>query len=200
MATQIFIEPELETLHENSEEWVKVCNELGLVQQLARAGTVEKVGNPYLKIDPRSERVYKMLCPCSDPFTAYEASTIPLDILQEINRCHQNAWFDKIEIWYDDKSPDPFVVGNIEKVKGQYWNVDKFLIARWGDELLPFEQLVAKAIQRFKNRYKMALVKLRADCDQRLQDVEGELQAWIDVGENAFGAGFDFPRFQNPIR
>lgn len=195
MATQIFIEPELENLHENAEEWSLICSELGLDKQLQKAGKIEKVGNPYQKVDPRSERVFTMLCPVKVPFKEYEAGTLPLEVIQEIQRCQHNAWFYKIEVWYDDKSPDPFLIGYDSKE----WNANKFLIARWGDELLPFEQLVSKAIDRFKTVYNRALDRLIADCQLRKQDVESEIRSYIDAGNNMWN-GFEFPRFENPIR
>lgn len=193
MATQIFIEPELETLHENSEEWEQLCAGLGLQKQLKKAGKVEKVGNPYMKLDPRTERIYEMLCPRKEVYTSYEASTLPLEVLQEIHRCKKNEWFPVIEVWYDDKSPDPFLIGYDSK-KGY---ANKFLIARWGDELLLFEQLVDKAIDRYKEAYKRALNRLIQDCESRKQDIEGEIRGYIDLGNG--WKGFEFPRFDNPL-
>lgn len=196
MATQIFIEPELETLHENADEWSSICQELGLEKQLQKSGVKERVGNPYMKIDPRSQRVYEMLCPVKIEYGKYEASTLPLDILQEIKRCHENQWFPKMEVWYDDKSPDPFLIGYDNK---DTWQGNKFLIARWGDELLPFEQLLAKAIARFKTAYNRALDRLIVDCQVRKADVEGDIQSYIDHGDG-WNNSFDFPKFNNPIR
>lgn len=197
MATQIFIEPELETLHENAEEWQSLCTELGLEKQLSKSGTVEKVGNPYMKIDPRSERVYNMLCPAKAEYDKYDASTLPIDVLQEIKRCKENNWFKSIEVWYDDKSPDPFLVGYEWADNENKWDARKFLIARWGDELLPFEQLMTKAIHRFKDGYNRALNKLIADCECRKKDIEAEIADFINRG--SLWNGFDFPKFDNPI-
>lgn len=194
MATQIFIEPELENLHENAEEWSALCQELGLDNQLKKSGVKERVGNPYQKIDPRSERVFTMLCPVKREFREYDAGTLPLEVLQEIQRCQQNEWFPKIEVWYDDKSPDPFLVG----YDSRDWSANKFLIARWGDELLPFEQLVAKATERFRTAYNRALDRLMSDCQVRKQDIDGEIKSYIDMGDAAWG-GFEFPKFNNPI-
>lgn len=195
MATQIFIEPELENLHENAEEWSAICQELGLDKQLQKSGKVEKVGNPYQKVDPRSERVYKMLCPVSVEYKLYEASTLPLEVLQEIQRCEQNGWFKHIQVWYDDQSPDPFLIGFDHK---DTWQGNKFLIARWGDELLPFEQLLIKAIHRFKAAYNRALDRLIVDCQVRKNDVEADIQGYIDQGDQ--WNGFEFPKFANPIK
>lgn len=36
MTTQIFIEPELDNLYENSGEWEQLCTGLGLQQQLKK--------------------------------------------------------------------------------------------------------------------------------------------------------------------
>jgi hypothetical protein len=193
MTTQIFIEPELEKLHEHCEEWGQLCTGLGLQKQLKKIGKVEGVANPYMKLDPRTERVYQMLCPRRELYTDYGAGTLPLEIVQEIHRCKENEWFAVMEIWYDDKSPDPFLVGYDSKKGG-----NKFLIARWGDELLPFEQLVEKAINRYKEAYNWALNRLIMDCEGRKQDIEADIRTYIDLGDGKWN-GFEFPRFSNPI-
>lgn len=193
MATQIFIEPELENLHENSGEWEQLCTGLGLQKQLKKAGKVENVGNPYMKLDHRTEMAYEMLCPRKELYTDYAASTLPLEVLQEIHRCKENEWFARIEIWYDDKSPDPFLIGYDSKKA----DANKFLIAQWGDESLPFEQLLEKAINRFIEAYLRALNRLIADCEWRKQDIEGEIRGYIDVGIG--WRGFTFPHFDNPL-
>lgn len=193
MATQIFIEPELKTLHENAAEWEQLCSNLELNQQLKKAGKIEKVGNPYVKLDPRTERVFTMLCPARVAYRFYEVSTIPLEILQEMNRCKANEWFPKMEVWYDDKSPDPFLIG----YESKKLDSNKYLIARWGNELLPFEQLMEKAIIRHQEAYQRALNRLIMDCESRKQDIEGEIRGYIDSGFS--GRGFQFPHFDNPL-
>jgi len=193
MSTQIFIEPELETLQENAEEWEQLCTGLELKLQLKKIGKVEKIANPYMRLDPRTERVYEMLCPRKELYTDYKAGTLPLEVLQEINRCKENEWFPVIAVWYDDKSPDPFLIGYDSKKA----DANKFLIARWGDELLPFEQLMAKAINRFKEAYGRALNRLIQDCESRKQDIEGEIRGYIDLGIG--WKGFAFPWFDNPL-
>lgn len=193
MATQIFIEPELETLQENANEWEQLCNGLDLKQQLNKVGKVEGIANPYTKLDPRTERVYEMLCPQKEIYNNYKASTLPIEVLREINRCKENGWFSLIAVWYDNQSPDPFLIG----YDGKKNDANKFLIARWGDELLPFEQLLHKAINRYREAYRRALDRLITDCEFRKQDIEGEINEYINRGIG--WRGFDFPRFYNPI-
>ena len=195
MITQIFIEPEQEKPEESSREWEQLCIGLGLQKQLKKVGKIEKVPIPYMKLDHRMSRVFRMLCPQRESYTAYEAGTLPLDVVQEIQRCKENEWFPMIEIWYDDKSPDPFLIG----YDGKKGEANKFLIARWGDELQPFEQLVIKAINCYKTAYTRALTLLIMDCEARKQDIDSEIRTFIDLGDSHWSV-FKFPQFENPIK
>lgn len=161
MAFEIFIEPELETLQEvdNSAEWAEICAALDLKGQNKLSERSElKVGPPYAYIDERTERIIRTLCPDKSPVADYNASTIPLDVLKEIKRCKDNGWYDDIHIFFDNASPDPFVVGTI---KMNEWQKCYHMIARWGAELLPFEILERKAIERLRNDAAQAIHELQ---------------------------------------
>ena len=75
MATQIFIEPELENLHEYAEQWEQLCSDLQLKHQLKKIGKAERLPNPYMRLDPRTERVYELICPRKELYTDYKAGT-----------------------------------------------------------------------------------------------------------------------------
>ena len=60
-----------------------------------------------------------------------------------------------------------------------------------------FEQLLEKAINRFREAYLRALNRLIADCELRKHDIEGEIRGYIDVGIG--WRGFTFPHFANPL-
>lgn len=172
MATQIFIEPELENLSDETiaSEWFEICSELGLSEQLKHADRSEEKKAPqYMMVDPKTSRIIKTLCPRVVDYKNYEASTIPLDVLQEIQKCEKHGWYAKIFIAYDDKSPDPFVLGYCH---GENWNRPIHLIARWGAELLPFEVLEAKAIQRISDEVKDILLDLKTKVEIGIGDVQ----------------------------
>lgn len=172
MATEIFIEPELMELEqpEVAQEWFDICSELGLKHQLSHADKSEdKKAPPYMYVDPKTSRIIKTLCPVQVKYADYKASTIPLDVLKEIHKAEKNGWYSKICICYDDKSPDPFVVG-FTKAESE-WNADIHLIARWGAELLPFEVLEQKAIARMKQEATDALRELKFKVEAALDDV-----------------------------
>jgi hypothetical protein len=152
MAHEIFIEPELESLQDetNASEWFEICSQLGLDKQLSLASKSEtKKAPPYMFCDPKTKKIIEILCPCKVKLMDYQSSTIPIDVMKEIQKCKEHGWYENFEIFYDNQSPDPFVLGVLPN---EYeWRADRHLIARWGPELLPFELLEEKAIARVKD-------------------------------------------------
>jgi hypothetical protein len=157
MAVEIYLEPELEEMVgsvEVTEEWKQLAEELGMEGQLRlitpKLGEEsDKNPSPYIHMNAKAERVFAILCPEVVDYKKYDKSTIPRDVLREIAMAERLKFFDKICIWYDDASPDPLVVGYIKV--GTYEHV-KHMIARFGDEILPFEMLEEKAILRLKKK------------------------------------------------
>lgn len=169
--TEIFIEPELENLEvaENAAEWFEICTSLGLKEQIRHADrSEEKKAPPYMFIDPKTDKIIVTLCPRVVNYMKYSASTIPLDILQEIAKAEKNGWYKEIHIAYDDKSPDPFVIGITHSQHS--WNASKHLIGRWGSELLPFEQLEQKAISRLMDVAIIQLSEMKHKIDMALSN------------------------------
>ena len=157
MAVEIYLEPELSEMVGSPEvtaEWKQLAEELGMEGQLKlitpkSEGGSDKNPSPYIHMNKKAERVFAVLCPEVVNYKKYDKSTIPREVLKEIALAEKEQYFDKICIWYDDASPDPVVVGYIKQDSYSYI---KHLIARFGDEILPFEVLESKAIARMKKR------------------------------------------------
>jgi len=157
MAVEIYLEPELAEMVGNpelTEEWKQLAEELGMKGQLKliepkTSGEENKNPSPYIHMNKKAERVFAILCPEVVNYKKYDKSTIPREVLKEIVLAEKEKFFDKICIWYDDASPDPLVVGYI---KVDDYNYVKHMIARFGDEVLPFEELERKAIARLTKR------------------------------------------------
>jgi hypothetical protein len=152
MAFVNFREPELLNLMENqanSDEWVLLAENLGMNGQLKNLKIdINGVGNPnpYMPINRKWLKIFRTLCGAKIDYKEYTKSIIPLDALKEIELCVKNNYFEKIEIWWDDIAPDPLIVGvlNFES----RFEKNFFLIGRFGDEVLPLEELEIKAINR----------------------------------------------------
>jgi hypothetical protein len=175
MAVEIYLEPELEEMVgsvEVTEEWKQLAEELGMEGQLKliapkSEGEENKNPSPYIHMNAKAERVFAILCPEVVDYKKYDKSTIPRQVLREIALAEKEQFFDKICIWYDDASPDPLVVGYIKM--GNYEYV-KHMIARFGDELLPFEELERKSINRLKKRMTDRLKSALAGIDSKVDD------------------------------
>jgi hypothetical protein len=175
MAVEIYLEPELEEMVgsvEVTEEWKQLAEELGMEGQLKlitpKSGEEsDKNPSPYIHMNAKAERVFAILCPEVVDYKKYDKSTIPRDVLREIAMAERLKFFDKICIWYDDASPDPLVVGYIKV--GTYEYV-KHMIARFGDELLPFEELERKSINRLKKRMTDKLKSALSSIDSTVDE------------------------------
>jgi hypothetical protein len=180
MATEIFIEPELAELEqpEIAQQWFEIASELGLTSQLSHADrSEEKKAPPYMHVDAKTGRIIMVLCPVQLEYKNYKASTIPLDVLKEIAKCEKNGWYSKICICYDDKSPDPFVLGFTHNESK--WQRDIHLIARWGAELIPFEMLEQKAIERLRNTALTALKEMEFKTKNAIENIDAYIQTQL---------------------
>lgn len=173
MAVEIYLEPELSEMvgsEEVTAEWKQLAEELGMEGQLKliapkSSEKSDKNPSPYIHMNKKAENVFAILCPEVVNYKKYDKSTIPREVLKEIALAEKEQFFDKICIWYDDASPDPLVVGYIKV--GSYEYV-KHMIARFGDEVLPFEVLEQKAINRLKKRITDKLNATLASVDSKV--------------------------------
>lgn len=172
MATEVYLQPELEELvinPEKKEEWEKKIKELGLGgQEKLTKNSPKDAASPYTFMNEQMKLVFQTLCPTKAEVEKYDKSVIPIDVLSHVALCKQEGYFAKLEIWYDNKSPDPVLVGHISTV----YNTPLHLIARWGDEIIPYEQLVEKAIRRYSEAFKLSVQATMSQCKSALEDVD----------------------------
>ena len=175
MAVEIYIEPELEEMIGSKEvtaEWKQLAEELEMEGQLRliqpkKESESDKNPSPYIHMNAKAERIFCILCPEVVNYKKYDKSTIPREVLKEIVLAEKEQFFDKICIWYDDASPDPLVVGYI---KIDSYNYVKHMIARFGDEILPMEELEIKAIKRLKRRMSDKLTSALSGIDSKVDE------------------------------
>lgn len=110
------------------DEWKSIAQELGFEAQLSLTKGKESP-IPYPFMNEVMNRVYSQLCPAKVEFKTYNKSTIPLEIMKQIAYSVRERHFQKIEIWYDDKTPDPLVVGE----HGIYYLYEKSKYSRLTD-------------------------------------------------------------------
>jgi len=106
---------------ESQDEWKDIVAELGLGNQMS---FMEKASSPlpYPHLNQSMKNIFKTLCPAETTLDKYNKTPIPLEVLREIKFCNQEKYFDKIVIYYDDKNPDPVVIGSLKKYQAYYKN------------------------------------------------------------------------------
>lgn len=172
MATEIFLQPELEelvTMPEKKAEWEEKIKTLGLDGQLKLTkNSPNESASPYTFMNEQMKIVFATICPTKALVEKYDKSAIPIDVLSHIALCKQEKYFKKLEIWYDNKSPDPVLVGHINDSYAPTLHI----IARWGDEIIPYEQLVEKAIRRYTEAFKLSATQTKNECENAIANAD----------------------------
>jgi hypothetical protein len=178
MAVETYLEEELKDLvtdAEKTDEWKKKVEELGLTGQQELVGDPEKSPVPFPRMTGEMQNVYKTLCPQYGGVENYRGSTIPLRVLSMLALAKQENYFQTLEIWSNDSSPDPILVGYV----GNRYDGLPFIIARWGDELRSFVELKQQAakilIEDKKTEYKHRLASVEHDVTSFLN---GNFVSW----------------------
>lgn len=104
---------------DTQEEWSKLASNLGLESQLS---FIKKADSPmpYPFMNKSLVHIFETLCPVKVDYTRYDKTPIPLEVLRELSFCVNEKYFEEIEIWYDDKTPDPIAVGHIKRYLCKY--------------------------------------------------------------------------------
>ncbi len=102
-------------------------------------------------MDEATIRAFKILCPFVQKIEDYDKE-IPLEILRAVKLSSTESYFDSIEIWSNERDPDPFCVGRVyknelDRTKGYTWNMESYLIGRWGAESKSIQELINFAIE-----------------------------------------------------
>jgi hypothetical protein len=158
MGTQVeifVIEETAELIYDGEalEKWNKYVDELGLTGQKSIVKE-DKSPIPFMHLKTSLKNVFETLCPTKVDVDKYNVTPIPLEILDVIALSKREGYFEKIQIWYDNKSPDPVCIGmNYKDAKdrksGYEWNMEHYLLGKWADVKRSFSELTKLATQRY---------------------------------------------------
>lgn len=134
---------------EATEEAVSLIEELGLSGQmeLVRPKTDNRPAArcPYRHMTEEERFVYQTVCPQIYEIRKYNATPIPLRVLQIAAHVTSLGICGRLQVWdnVEDKVKDPVLVGVI----GDYdWDIKaRFILARWGEVLETFSVLLNRA-------------------------------------------------------
>jgi hypothetical protein len=183
MVQTFIVEESKELIYDSDkiQEWKEKCEILGLDKQLAL--TVKEASPvPFEFMNTVSRRVYETICPAKVGFMDYAKTAIPLEVLGLIHLSVNEKYFKTIQIWYDDKTPDPLAVGVRQRAGSPYeWDNELYLIARWGDVLRPFDELKEMAIRVFTNSEKINLQRKISEAKAKFESIKENAAAYFDA-------------------
>lgn len=182
---KIYREPENEHLILDEEaltEYHRLTAELGIP-----AVKADKVPNVYQPINQSQVRILTALCPMSAKITDYTKSTIPVEVLQTIKFAQDMEMFDWMEVWYDDKAPDPMIIGKNfmsedDRAKGYNWRTHHTLVARWGDCAYEFLELLELGRKRIIQNLTNEAKEIKQLVDLFLAEPELHAEKFIQNG------------------
>ena len=180
MAVQEFLIDEvvnLTTDTDDLQEWQNKVEELDLEGQRKIQSGDKRTPVPFPLMNQAMKNTYGVLCPSILLIHDYDKTAIPLRVLALLSLCKENEYFGKIEIWFDDKTPCPLAVG----CDGS----DKYIIARWGDELEEFAVLQERAIIRKEGLRRIRLKKDLKEAQFGLNTLAEDARSYV-MGETSY--------------
>jgi hypothetical protein len=120
------IEETVELIYDNEklDKWNELVDKLNLNGQ-TRIVAKDKSPIPFLHLNTSMVNIFKTLCPRQVNVTDYDVTPIPVEILNLISLSVNEEYFNKIEIWYDEKSPDPACIGTTGYYYQTTWYDDR---------------------------------------------------------------------------
>jgi len=165
---------------EKLKKWNKIVSDLGLDGQ-SKIVKPEKSPIPFLYVKPNMKKAFETLCPMKVLVEEYDKTPIPLDILELVALSVRENYFNEIEIWYDDKSPDPFCIGKTAQYYGYVKGGDRsetfntrqevkdadchsvyttnetfYLLGKWADVKRGFDELLEMARMRYMSEQRIS--------------------------------------------
>lgn len=223
---EIYFEKELSDIVFEAEtlaEWKAINEELGLQGQIEFAhGTKSPIPFPFM--NKKMQNICDILCPTRMDIKDYNKSPIPIEVLKQAKFTMNEQHFGRLSVLYDDKSPDPFLIGEVGYFEGyfkdannndirvasegkkefstylefqqaseiiratctgskyrepSFYPKEKYLIARWGDQLRDFKELTKLAIERAKEEFTNKLKADLAKIQDKLATIESKIPLYI---------------------
>jgi len=173
MEVQFFKQPELKTINdkpENVARLIELSEKLGIA--LPDNDKQSEVINIYRPLNSYEVNCLEVLCKGSCPLKNYDITPIPLEILEEVMILTENKVFEEFIVLHSVDDPDPIIIAKKyrnekDRADGYSWKKQSFIVARWGDQAKPFEQLISEAV-----------AKARAKVRKQLVEVLVNLKAW----------------------
>jgi len=152
-------------MEELDSEALKIIEESGLTgqQKLIAGSDSEQKIVPYRQMTKEEEFVYENVLPDNESITDFSASPIPVRVLQVYQHAKSLGVFESFRVHHCYGKPDPILTARHSETR------EKHILARWGEVLVPFEELKKEAVKthltKLKLSYEKVLNEIKRDYD-----------------------------------
>lgn len=165
---------------------LEIIESLGLVgQKKLVAKTPEGIETrvPYRVMSTTEHRVYSLLLPDRVALKEYRGQMIPLRVLQVAAHAASLDHFKRIEVWHDEGKDDPLLVGSMSSYDFSRPDPrESFILARWGNVLQPFEELLIEAKRVVAATMKGAAQNAKIIAESILGDADIRAEVYLRTG------------------
>jgi hypothetical protein len=136
---------------EAAEEAIAIIEQLGLSGQKSLISAGDKLATrcPYRQMRRDEDFAYGVLCPEKTRLCDYDASPVPLRVLQIAAHAQSLEMFTDLRVWHakETAEKDPVLVG-VAKHPTRSWDSTTYILARWGEELESWPVLLRRALDK----------------------------------------------------
>ena len=136
----------------------------------------EDVGIPYQRLTTVGRNIWGAFCPYKAKLADFKGY-IPTRVLEIIET--NQIKFGRIEVWSEEETnPDPVLVG----IVGQDYTTTQayYLIARWGESLLSYAEVVKIARDKWTNRRRNKLMAKIKEAEKDVATLERDADEHFD--------------------
>jgi hypothetical protein len=127
---------------------------------------------PYREMTEEENFVYSTILPERKEVSSFSASPMPLRVLQVLSHAMSIGFFKYIFVWSAEsiQVKDPLLVGYTGNYSFAPDNI--YMLARWGEVLLPMSELRTQAVKQYKD-------KMLAELKNRTTLIENAYDAFF---------------------
>jgi hypothetical protein len=175
---------QIETYQVEDAEWPgdEVDKEayLALAEKIGAKKQVDLVNDegaiPFQRMSDAVKHTWKAFCPGQHRLAEFSDSMIPMRVMKLLDHCIEKKYFGHIEIWTESETnPDPVAVGYMG-------NDARYLLARWGEALLSWPEVVKKAREKWIAKRTNECNAKAAECQSRIDKIENDADTYFGGG------------------
>lgn len=192
------IEETQELIYDNEklDQWNRMVSDLGLTGQ-TKIVTGDKSPIPFLWMNQTLRKTFEELCPRKVDIKDYHKTPIPVEALSLVSLSVKENYFYKVQVWYNDKNPDPAIIGLVKNSsfdpKYPEWSngLEHYLLARWSDVKASLSELTERAKKLFILRRTNEITRNIKNMQNDLDEIELRANDEFGFGDNP-GVGLPF--------